>query len=383
MAVASKLQVLHLINGLGAGGAERSLAQQLPLLRARGIDSVVVCLNRRSEGVQESVIAEGWDVRFLPPGWPGRVKGLRDIIRQATPNLVHTAIFEADLLGRVATIGTGVPVVSSLVNMSYELVRHGDPNVTHWKLAIARALDALSGRLRVRGYHAVSEAVARSNSRRLGIPGQRITVVPRARPAAWAAPTSHRSSVRETLGTPPEAFLILTVGRQEYQKGQVHLVDAFSRLAVHHPSAWLWIIGRQGNASGSLQEAVGRARGRHRILVLGHRPDVPHLLSAADIFVFPSLYEGLGGALLEAMAAGLPIVGSDIPAIREVGGDAILYSAPGDVDGLTARVAELLNDPELRASLGTAALGRFLEWPNLDDVADLMAEWYLSCAGMS
>ena len=128
------LKVLFVINGLGTGGAERSLSETL-LLAPGGITPTVACLNRRSEGVQEPSIDGGMDVRFLGArGLIGRVRELRRLIDDVRPDLLHTTIFEADLAGRLAAAKTNVPVLTSLVNTSYEPVRRQDPEVNPWKL---------------------------------------------------------------------------------------------------------------------------------------------------------------------------------------------------------------------------------------------------------
>ncbi len=381
MVSSPEVSVLHVINGLGTGGAERSLSELLPLLSSRGIRSTVVCLFRRMEGVQGEVEAAGWDVRFLEEqSWPRRAVELRRIMAEVKPDIVHTTLFESDILGRLASVGAGVTVVTSLVNVSYEPVRLKDPNVRRSKLRTLQLVDALTGRARNRGFHAISKAVAESNARRLRIPAERLTVVPRSRRgsevAAHDASDEKRQTLRDSLGIPPGDLLVLAVGRQEYQKGHVHLVDAFSQIAFRHRSAWLVIAGREGNASRAVQAKATGWAGSERILILGHRADVPALLEAADVFAFPSLYEGLGGVLLEAMAVGLAIVGSDVPAIREVAGDAILFAPPGEVRGLGAQLERLLLNETLRDEMGAAARLRFYRWPTPDEVADQMAGWY-------
>jgi len=375
----SRLRVLAVIDSLGAGGAEFSLVEMLPRLTQLGIELRVVCLVRREEGAQTEMERLGVAVQVLEAASrPARLSELRTILRSARPDLVHTTLFESDVLGRLAAIGTGVPVVTSLVNVSYEDVRLGDPNVRRWRLRSLQAIDAVTARLFTHGFHALTQTVADSSVRRLGIKASKITVVPRSRglERLRVSDPSQCRRTRSKLGIPPDAEVILTVGRQEYQKGQRHLVEAFSNLAEKRPRAWLVIAGRAGNASEDLQGAVGRASGADRILVLGHRTDVPELLHAADVFAFPSLYEGLGGSLLEAMAAGLPIVASDIPAIREVADGTVLVAAPGDADQLENRLERLFDDPALRRALGILARRRFDQHPTLDQVAEHMAAWY-------
>ena len=127
-----------------------------------------------------------------------------------------------------------------------------------------------------------------------------------------------RARGREGLGIASDAPVIVTVGRQEYQKGQTHLIAAFERVAREYPEALLLLAGRRGYESGAIDAAIARSSFGDRIRSLGHRDDLPDVLAACDVFAFPSLYEGLGGAVIEAMALGLPVVSSDLPAVREV-----------------------------------------------------------------
>ena len=103
------MKVLFVIDGLGTGGAERSLSEMLPHLERRGIRSVVACLHRRTEGVQDQILASGFDVRFLRGHRAGRIKELHGLFRSVHPSLVHTAIFEANISGRLAAVGPRVP----------------------------------------------------------------------------------------------------------------------------------------------------------------------------------------------------------------------------------------------------------------------------------
>lgn len=373
-----ELRVLAVINGMGTGGAERSLSEVIPALSERGVRFTVACLFRRSEGVEKEIEATGVDMRFLSSQtWPSRILELRRLIRSIRPDVVHTTLFESDVIGRLAAIRTRVPVVTSLVNVSYEPVRLGDPNVRVHKLRLHQMVDALTARLLTRRFHAISGAVADSAIRRLGISPERITVVPRGRDLKRLVPRDgSRHAVRSTLGIPDQDFLILAVGRQEYQKGHRHLVEAFSDVSRRHSGSWLVLAGRKGAATEELTRTIADSADPGRIRVLGHRPDVPDLLRAADLFVFPSLYEGLGGALLEAMAVGLPIVASDIPAVREVGGATLAYAVPADPDDLGRHVARLIDDPVARREMGAAARRRFDDHFTLEANVDGMEAFY-------
>ncbi len=132
------------------------------------------------------------------------------------------------------------------------------------------------------------------------------------------------------------------------------------------------IAGREGHASAALGDQIARLGLDDRVRLLGHRPDVAEVLSAADLFVFPSVYEGLGGALIEALALGLPIVASDLPALREVvrpGENADLVS-PTDSAALAAAVVALLDDPARRQAYGARSRQLFEDGFDADRAAD-------------
>ncbi|MFM8529212.1 MAG: glycosyltransferase, partial [Ilumatobacteraceae bacterium] len=110
-----------MINSLGAGGTERSTSLMLPLMRERGVEVVVFTLKREQVGDEERVRDAGIQVTVLTARrMVGRVRQLRSELKRLAPDVVHTAIFDADVVGRLAAIRTGIPVVSSLVNTPYD-----------------------------------------------------------------------------------------------------------------------------------------------------------------------------------------------------------------------------------------------------------------------
>jgi glycosyltransferase involved in cell wall biosynthesis len=156
------------------------------------------------------------------------------------------------------------------------------------------------------------------------------------------------------LGLDHDTEAIVTVGRLEFQKGHVHLVGAFDVLATTRPSVELLIVGRNGNHSARLEARVRQSPHRDRIRTLGHRDDVPDILSASVVFVLPSIYEGFPGAAIEAMALGLPVVASSIPTLREVveEGRSGLLVPPNEPPKLAGAIGKVLDDPKLARRLG-------------------------------
>jgi len=373
------VKVLIVINGMGTGGAERSLFEMLPFFRRAGIGSTIACLNRRSEGVEVPTRDRGFDVRFITGGdWAQRALRLRRLIRDARPNLIHTAIFEADVAARLGAVWSDVPVLTSLVNTTYEPVRLTDPAIHEHKLRAAKAVDGWTARHLTTHFHAITNAVKQAAVRDLRIDPDAVTVIERGRdPDRLGRPSAdRRRRARTALGLEEGAPVIATVGRQEFQKGQWHLLASMPRVLQAHPGTRVLLAGRSGNASVRLDEVMRTAGLDGHARLLGHRDDVPEILASSDLFVFPSLYEGLGGALIEAMALGLPIVASDLPAIREVvepGRNAILVP-PGSPADLAAAIGTLIDDEPRRRAMGERGRRIFEERFTLERSATRMIE---------
>ncbi len=374
----NRVRVLYFINGLGTGGAERSLADLLRPLEIRGIDLTMACLYERSEGVQGQ-ITPSFDVRLLREGPWHRYHDARRLIREVSPDVIHTTIFESDLLGRLSAIGTDIPVVTSIVNTSYSReAARARKNVSDWKLEATRLIDAFSARHLTTGFHAITNAAKDEAVRSLGIEEARIRVIPRGRDTVrlGAASPERREQTRRTLGLGQQQPLLLSVGRREHQKGQVSAVEALARVRTEFEDAVLLIAGREGAASGELARLVDNLGLSEAVRFLGHRDDVPDLMAAADVLVFPSRYEGLGGTVIEAMALQLPVIASDIPVLREVAGDAALFTPVGSPDILAARISAVFTDGGLANQMRAAGKARFAATFAIDEVADRMADFY-------
>jgi glycosyltransferase involved in cell wall biosynthesis len=378
------VRVLIVINSLVGGGTERSVAETLTPLSDRGIEASVVCLESRP-GLEDEVRRVGVPVEVLATGSPTAViRGLRRSIRSIDPDVVHTALFESDILGRLATVGGRAAVLGSLVNTSYEPERLHDPNVRRSRLEAARMLDGWTGRHLADHFHAVSQASKDSAVRRLGLDPAVITVVERGRdPARLGEPgRERRLRARVALGIDEDCGLLVTVGRQEYQKDQLCLIEAMGLLAGRENLIAL-VAGRTGNATDALARARSASPVADRIRMLGQRDDVPEVLAAADVFVCTSRYEGLPGAVIEAMALGLPIVASAIAPIHEVvdpGLNAELFP-PGDAQALAAALAKLLDDPARLGRMGDRSRKIFEDRFTLRRSLDRMVGLYEDVAG--
>jgi glycosyltransferase involved in cell wall biosynthesis len=203
-----------------------------------------------------------------------------------------------------------------------------------------------------------SNAVRRDVIERLGVRDERVVAIPEA-PAPHFAPVTDAArlaAAREKYGL-PERY-VLSVGSREPGKNRPALLRAFARLPKRGLA--LAIAGQPAWRYEDEQRLVERLGLGERVRFLGYVPDadLPALYSGAEAFAFPSLYEGFGLPVLEAMACGTPVVTSDGSALAEVAGDAALLVDPRDTDALARALERLLADEALRAELRARGLER-------------------------
>ncbi|WP_052847466.1 glycosyltransferase [Streptomyces avicenniae] len=300
-------RALHVITGLGVGGAERQLRA---LLRRLPFRCDVVTLTNPGQ-VARDLRADG--VRVTHLGMHGNrdlaaLPRLAGIIRDGRYDLVHTHLYRACVYGRLAARLAGVRAVVATEHSLGERRIEGRPLTPG-----TRALYLASERLGAATV-AVSAAVA-GRLRAWGVPPGRIHLVHNGIEAArFRYDPAARRAVRERLGVPPGAVVVAGVGRLVPGKGFATLLRAVATLP---PDVWLVLAGDgpERERLRALAEGLGAAG---RVITAGECPDVPGLLSAADVFVSPSTEETFGLAVLEALAAGLPVLHVTCPAVDEL-----------------------------------------------------------------
>ena len=191
-----------------------------------------------------------------------------------------------------------------------------------------------------------------------------------------------RQKVRQELGLPPECPLLLTVGRLTEQKGHSYLLQAAPAILAAQPCAVLAFAG-EGPLEQPLTTQAKELGVDRSVRLLGLRQDVPRLLQAADVFVLPSLWEGMSMALLEAMAAGLPLVVSQVEGISELvtPEEDGLVVPPGDTQALAEAIIRLLEDAGLRERLGTAARAKVAAHFSADAMCQRYADVFWGLLG--
>lgn len=328
----NKKRIIHIIPSLAVGGTERQLLLLLPALQA-GFNNEVICLK------EEGVIGQALRQQGIPVhNLAGRFHGnpltawrLFWLLRRRRPAAIITYLFYADMLGRLIGRLAGVRTIitshrSRLFGPWYwhQLDRFTRWLVTHYTVQTAATKPALQQVLK--------------------LPATRLTVIPNA------------VAMSPTRRTAPHAeLIIICVANLKPEKGLPLLLEAFTNIASRRPMQ-LWLVGK-GPERASLQAQVATSSARSHIRFLDTQTDIPILLAQSDVFVLPTLIEGMSNALLEAMTAGLPCITSDLPVNQEVINHGItgLLFKTNDSASLTTQLAGLVNDAVLQARLGAAA----------------------------
>jgi glycosyltransferase involved in cell wall biosynthesis len=247
---------------------------------------------------------------------------------------------------------TNCPTVLTIHDLSLLLFPQ-----THEEHLVRRARRVLP--LMVRKATAIitpSETVKRELCEHLGVSGDKVFAIPEAaRVCFYPAPASETEPVRQRLGIQPE--FLLFVGTVEPRKNLLTLARAFGRIAKTHARIQLVIAGQKGWLSDDLMAYLEGSEIHDRVLFTGHLSDddLRALYSGCRVFVYPSLYEGFGLPLLEAMACGAPVVTSNVGSIVETVGPTAWLISPTDANELAQAITSLLDDArerEHRSALG-------------------------------
>lgn len=380
-----RLRILEVMPGVSAdGGTEQSLLAVAPGLIAGGVDLHLVVLTQR-QGMVDSLERLGVVVHDLSTvgGLLERVRGIRSLVRTLRPDLVHASLFEATLPTQLAMTGSHVPLVVTWANVNYgpERVRCGDAG--RLKLDAYRWIETATGRLSGSWYHAVTEGVGRENATMLSVPSDRVLVAERGRAAT---PIERRcgggDALRSELGADASDRVVLAVGRQDRQKAYPDLIRQFDAVVEARPDARLWIVGRVGSDTPAIERALAGIRHPDRVSLLGHRDDVPRVMSGADVVTCASWREGAAGALIEAMVLRRPVVTVRLSGLEGVFVDGV-NGLVVERGGLAAGILRILDDPEFGATLADAARRTFEERFTVEAATEALLDVYRSVVGTS
>lgn len=337
-------KILYLIDSMGVGGAERHLVQIAGYLAGRGVKQKIVQIYNEENFLRSDLSAFGIEIHnlgvrkgisALAPGFLPLVKECRDW----NPDIICTQLVVPDILGRSVGKVLGIPVVSIWQNLTYDRISWTARSRPHPILWGLRLLDCLTARFGAR-FVAVSRAVEQSHREAFGLSGDICEVIPN-------TVDINRFPDNGVKGKKKAGCLrLIHIGRHVPHKGIDTLLRA---LALVPPEFDITVDSYgEGPLTKELEEQARALNVHARFRFRGLKEDlVPDMLEA-DAAVFPSYREGLSLAYIEALAAGLPVITTDISPNLEVDptGRASLFYKPGDAAALARHITTLALEPD-------------------------------------
>lgn len=353
-----KARILHVFGTLPVGGAENLLLSILKGLDAERYESVVCTLGKAGV-LSNSVKAMGIpfvELDVMRKGASRReiVVAVENLIRQEEIDLVHSHLYHANYYARLAARRVGVKAVASIHNTYNHPKLHR--RVINWWLS--------------RETHALivgSEEIRRDVCRYDWVLESKLEVIPNSVDLDRSLPVLSKKRVQESLSLPKEVLVLGTIGRLETQKGHRVLLDAIALLKDRLPLVLL-LIG-SGREEAALRQQAKTLGISEQIIFLGTRGDLGDLFQVMDLFVMPSLWEGLSLAMLSAMAAGLPVLATNVGGVASVLGqdERGWVVPPGSPEALASTIEVCTRN--LDVSIRRALLGRDYVHANFSDQA--------------
>ena len=368
------VRVLQVVSDLGVGGGQEVVATLTRSLIA--VDCIPVVVALRDGPLRADLERAGITVEVLR----GRTQSLvalpaalaelrrvrRDfaaIVARHRPEVIQTHLLRAlDFLVLTLRAEPGVRRVFWTFHNARLDLRADQLSGHVWLLGpkrlAYRVLYFAAGRT-VDGFIAVSDDVGAAVRRQFHPPPGRVVTIPNGVDTERYGQLIDRAAVRERVGIPGDARVLIVVAKLMKQKGHEFLLRALPSLFERFPDLHVLLVG-DGPLRSRLTDDIAQLPGAARVHLAGNRRDVGDLLAASDLFVLPSLWEGLPMALLEAMATGLPAVVTDVSGSGQVvvDGESGLVVPPGDVERLCAAIGPMLDDPDRAKRMGIAGRRR-------------------------
>ena len=352
-------KILHLITGLEVGGAEMMLLKTLPLLQSE-FDNHVCCI--RGHGpIGAKLEAAGVPVSYLELRSPfdfGVILRFRKIVREFQPEILVTYLIHADLFGRI--FGRLFGIRKIICSQRGKLLQ--------WEFL--RVIDRATKFLVTR-YIVQTETAKQELMKKLQLPKERFDVIHNAIDLKEFDFERDTGKKRKDLGLKPADIVITCISKLRRGKGHEYLLEAFETFLRHSREGGnpvkLLIVG-DGEQKKKLLEQIEDYRSKPAINFLGNRNDVKEILKISDIFILPTLGEGMSNAIMEAMASGLPVITTDIPENRELieNEENGILIPPMNTDSLVQIMKSLLNNNLQRDLLRKNARNQMLKRFNVN-----------------
>lgn len=350
---APPMRIAMVITGLGIGGAETSVLAIAKAIDRRKYHLTFFCVYDEDNRLIPEFQANGNDVHVVPvfdytrryfrQYRMGGLLRLARLLRAGRFDIVQTHLPHANTVGRIAARLAGCRCTIA--------TEHNTEIKTDWQIRWDRLLAPRTARI-----YCISESVKTFVLQQPGIRPDQCVVIHDGINAAEYRSSLSPAAARAAVGLPPEAQVVGSIGRLHPQKGYDLLLEACAQLAPQHPDLHLVLAG-DGGERARLEGLAARLGLGDRVRFLGFRRDIATVLRAFDLFVLSSHYEGFGMVLIEAMAAGTPIISTDLDTSREIlrDGESGVLVRPGDAGALAAAIGPLLGDTDRRAQFAAAA----------------------------
>lgn len=310
-------KVLYIIDTLEVGGAETSILEIASRLQNYVPMLVYIYNGHALRSRFEEAGIKIYSLEIIDKfGFFKAARLVKEIIKKEKPDLIHATLFKAEMVSRIVGPSSGVPVINSFVNDSYSKERYNLLDFSQLlTLNLYKWLDYITS-YRVTKFMSITNAIIENNAKAIGISKQDVEVIYRGRNIEQLYSKIELNGVEELTFQFGSGPIILTVSRLLIRKGYLESIEAIKSVVQEFPSV-KYLIAGEGYDRPIFENLIKSLKLQDNVFLLGNRSDIPTLLAFSDIFLFPSHYEGQGGALVEAMIMGKPIISSKIPVIQE------------------------------------------------------------------
>lgn len=337
--------ILHFIGSLEVGGTENMLLAYLKSTKSKELRHIVCTIYPRGP-LQEEFRKAGIEVISLGLGsklaYPLAFIKFSGVVKKTNPDIVHSYLLQENLVARVVCKLMGKRLICGK--------RDTDRGKPFWKVWLDRLTLPLAGLNISNSIAGKKELIS------YGVPVNRVIAIPNGKDISPFNIALSKKEAKERLGFKEHNVLLGCVARLYKFKGHEYLIRAMPEILAKNSNAGLLVVG-EGEMRPKLEALVKELRLGGTVNFLGERKDVPEILNGLDIFILPSLREGMPGALMEAMASGLPVVATDIDGNNELvdGEKNGILIPPADSGAISKAVLSLLGDRKRMESIGRMA----------------------------
>lgn len=370
-----KISVMHLINSFSLAGAEKLVYDICKRIDKNKFEVYICSIGFQDTDIEKQIIdeLEKESIHTLTLRKQknrqriSAILALRKIILENKIDIINTHCTSPDFYGRTAAFLSNLKIVFSTVH-----------NTKGYSAKKERLYKHLTTK-----YIAISDTVKEYIVKELKINSSKVEIIFNGiDKSTLTAVKCDRDSKLKELKVDPKKLILLNIGRVEYQKGQIYLVEAVRKLVQKFPDIHLIIVGNtelDRQCYKEIVELIDSYGLKEYFTFTGVRKDIPEILNASDIFVFPSLFEGFSLTVMEAIACGKPVVATDVGSIREiiVDGENGTIIPPMNSDAIADSLYKYLSDESYLKKISANAYSSFSDKFTIEKTLESYKNLYL------